>query len=222
MVFEFCCDASHLGVSVETPFEGMRMLVYAATKSEFQLDVAENRIEQRVYDAFRNRLGHSTSRSEISSWTNSMQYMNNVLQMSEIPGDAGVAIEYRIPQTSKRIDFILTGKDRQRRDTAIIIELKQWSEVEFTPRDGIVATYLGGALCETPHPSYQAWTYAALLQDFNEAVYSGDVTLQPCAYVHNCSEDVVLRDERYRKYTNSAPVYLKQDARKLSEFIAKC
>jgi uncharacterized protein len=201
--------------------ERKKVLVYSATKAEFHLDVVENRIDQRVYEAFRNRLGHSTSPSEISSWTNSMQYMNSVLQMSQVPDDAGVAIEYRIPQTSKRIDFILTGKNDQRRDTAIIVELKQWAEVEFTPRDGIVATYLRGALCETPHPSYQVWTYAALLQDFNESVYSGDVALQPCAYLHNCSEDAVLRDPRYRKYTDSAPVYLKQDARKLSEFISR-
>ena len=147
--------------------------------------------------------------------------MNNVLQMSDVPDDCGVAIEYRIPQTSKRIDFILTGKDDESHDTAIIVELKQWSEVEPTPHDGIVATYLGGSLCESPHPSYQAWTYAALLQDFNEAVYDGDVSIRPCTYVHNCSESSVLKDERYRKYTNIAPVYIKQDAEKLSKFISK-
>ena len=197
------------------------MLVYTSTKAEFHADVSENRIEQVVHDAFRNRLGHSTSKSEISSWTNSMLYMNNVLAMSDIPGDSGIAIEYRIPQTSKRIDFIVTGADENKRDTAIIVELKQWSEVELTTKDGIVATYLRGRLCETPHPSYQAWTYAALLQDFNEAVYDGGVSLQPCAYVHNCSEDFVLRDDRYNKYTKIAPVYLKQDAKKLSQFISK-
>ena len=94
--------------------------------------------------------------------------------------------------------------------------------VYVSTKDGfysdVTGTYLRGALCETPHPSYQAWTYAALLQDFNEAVYDGDVTLQPCAYLHNCSEDSVLNDPRYRKYTKVAPVYLKQDSEKLSAF----
>jgi DUF2075 family protein/DNA replication protein DnaC len=197
------------------------MLVYASTKADFHVDVVENRIERLVLDAFRSRLGHSTSRSEISAWSNSMQYMNNVLQMSDIPSDSGVAIEYRIPQTQKRIDFIVTGKDGQRRDTAIIVELKQWTEVEPTTRDAIVATFFRGALCDTPHPSYQAWTYATLLQDFNEAVYDGGVTLQPCAYVHNCSEESVLKDSRYHKYTTLAPIYLKHEARKLSQFISK-
>src|SRR3954462_1350610 len=112
------------------------MLVYASTKAAFHSDVSENRIEQLVHDAFRNRLGHSTSRSEIASWANSMMYMHNVLQMSDIPDESGVAIEYRIPQTSKRIDFILTGKDSKKRDTAIIVELKQWTDVEPTTLDG--------------------------------------------------------------------------------------
>ena len=197
------------------------MLVYSATKQQFREDVVENRIEHCILEAFKSRLGRSTNKNEIASWTNSMMYMNNVLHLSEVPDDAGVAIEYLIPQSSKRIDFILTGLDESRRDTAIIVELKQWSEVEATNKDGIVSTFLGGAICETTHPSYQAWTYAALLQDFNETVYKGDVQLRPCAYLHNCRDDVVLNDARYQNYTSKAPIYLKQDARKLSEFLGK-
>ena len=56
-----------------------------------------------------------------------MQYMNNVLTTAAIPDDAAVAIEYQVPLTSKRVDFILTGADDYRRETAIIVELKQWS-----------------------------------------------------------------------------------------------
>lgn len=197
------------------------MLVYTSTKAGFFSDVTENRIEQKVYERFRSRLGHGVGPSEIAAWTNSMLYMNNVLQVADIPEDSGVAIEYRIPQTSKRIDFILTGKDDAHRDIAIIIELKQWTDVEATSQDGIVKTFFRGRLCDTPHPSYQAWTYAALLKDFNETVYEGGVALQPCAYVHNCLDESALRDSRYKKYTKLAPLYLKQDAKKLSQFLAR-
>lgn len=31
------------------------------------------------------------------------------LNDSDIPKDAGVAIEYNIPQTSKRVDFLISG-----------------------------------------------------------------------------------------------------------------
>ena len=46
-----------------------------------------------------------TAQNEFRSWENSMEYMYKVLNDKEIPIDAGIAIEYNLPQTSKRIDF---------------------------------------------------------------------------------------------------------------------
>ena len=63
--------------------------------------------------------------------------MDRVLNDVEIPSDAGVSIEYHLPQTSKRIDFILTGTDHNNRDTAILIELKQWQQAQLTKSDAI-------------------------------------------------------------------------------------
>ncbi len=96
------------------------MIVYQATRGEFTDDVLSNAIESRILAAFKQRLGHSTGRSEIAAWRNSMGYMNNALLGAGIPADAGVAIEYRIPQTAKRVDFILTGLDPAGRDAAVI------------------------------------------------------------------------------------------------------
>ncbi len=121
-----------------------------------------------------------------------MLYMSQVLADDEIPADSGVAIEYTLPQTTKRIDFILTGKGAEQQSTAIIIELKQWESVKATSMDGIVRTFVGGAEREVSHPSYQAWTYAALLEDFNETVQQENIGLQPCAYLHNCISDEVI------------------------------
>lgn len=195
------------------------MIVYAATKSEFVLDVRHNRIEEAIYAAYRRNLGRTTSKSEIDSWRNSMMYMCNILLDQDIPNDAGVAIEYKIPQTSKRIDFILTGKDQQNRNTVIIIELKQWAEAGLTAKDAMVTTFLGNVEREVLHPSYQAWTYAALLEDFNEAVQEQDIIIQPCAYLHNMASDRVIKNTFYADHLNKAPVFIKSDTRKLAEFI---
>ena len=51
-------------------------------------------------------------RSEFRSWENSLEYMYKVLNDPSIPSDSGVAIEYNIPQTSKRVDFLLSGYDK--------------------------------------------------------------------------------------------------------------
>src|SRR5258708_3293864 len=100
------------------------MIIYSATKKDFVIDVLSNQIEKRILSSFVREMGHSTGKAEVSSWRNSMLYMNNIISDPEIPDDVGVAIEYKIPQTSKRIDFILTGTNIENKSTAILIELK--------------------------------------------------------------------------------------------------
>lgn len=79
--------------------------------------------------------------------------MAKVLNDDEIPADAGVAIEYNIPQTGKRVDFILTGRGEDHSPNVIIVELKQWEQAQLTEKDGIVVTYLGRGMQEVSHPS---------------------------------------------------------------------
>ena len=121
-------------------FKLTRMIVYSSTKARFQDDVMTNDIGRIILDAYTARTGRTTGKSEIDSWINSLRYMDTVLNDRDIPDDAGVAIEYHIPQTSKRSDFILTGKDEQQRDTAVLVELKQWQHAQLTDQDAIVIT----------------------------------------------------------------------------------
>jgi len=197
------------------------MIVYSALKKQFLEDVDKNEIDVKILEAMRLRLKRSVSPKEIESWVNSMQFMYKILLDGDIPNNSGVSIEYSIPMTSKRVDFILSGKDAQNRDSAIIIELKQWKEAHKTKLDGIVRTFVGGSEREVSHPSYQAWSYAALLTDFNEAVQEGEISLIPCAYLHNCESREAINDLFYKEYTAKAPSFLKRDSQKLNEFIKK-
>ncbi len=106
------------------------MIVYASTKLEFIDDVVSNAIADKILQQFKLSLGKSTGKSEINSWENSMMYMRNILGDKSIPDNVGVSIEYEVPGSSNRIDFILTGKDQYKVDTAIIVELKQWTNVK--------------------------------------------------------------------------------------------
>lgn len=51
--------------------------------------------------------------------------MYKVLNDDEIPSDAGVAIEFNIPQTSKRVDFIISGYGADSDSEVVIIELNK-------------------------------------------------------------------------------------------------
>jgi len=195
------------------------VIVYSASRAEFTQDVYSNLIEQKILRALKERAGTGTGLREIESWKNSMQYMNNVLVEGEIPEDAGVAIEYKVPLTSKRVDFILTGKDAEDCDTAVIVELKQWSDVKATVKDAVVETWVGNSFREMAHPSYQAWTYAALIRDFNTAVQDGDIRLRPCAYLHNCTAGHVVNGTFYKEHTEKAPAFLRADVAALRDFL---
>ena len=197
------------------------MIIYQSTKAGFHDDILSGDIEGILQERFREKLSRKVASSEVQSWKNSLLYMHTVLQAPGIPDDAGVSVETHIPQTSKRIDFIITGQDEVDQDRAIIIELKQWSSASLTEMDGIVRTRFERGMANTSHPSYQAWSYAALLEGFNEAVYSGQIQLSPCAYLHNYRQDDVIRHPFYAEHLERAPVFLKTEIRQLQDFISR-
>ena len=197
------------------------MIVYSSPKAQFRADVMSNDIANIILEAFIARTGRSTGKSEIASWMNSLQYMDRVLDDDGVPADAGVAIEFHIPQTSNRIDFILSGKDGEMRDTAVLVELKQWECAERTDQDAVVLTRLRRGEVQVPHPSYQAWSYKRLLEDFNQTVQEENIQLHPCAYLHNYELDDCIKHEFYREHIQRAPVFLKNDALNLRAFLRK-
>jgi uncharacterized protein len=187
------------------------MIIYQSNKKEFIEDIATDGIELRIQTLFKERTGKNITESQVKAWQKSLRYMRDVLLDPDIPPLAGVAIEFQIPQTSKRIDFILTGQNEDNIDHGIIIELKQWDHADLSDKDGIVDTPFYG---EVSHPSYQAWSYASLLQNFNEAVYQDGIQLKPCAYLHNYIPDTVIKNDFYAAYLEKAPVFLEGNAEK--------
>lgn len=197
------------------------MIVYQASKSQFLQHALREDIEDIVSRQFRNAMGHGVAPAEIQAWKHSLLEMAKVLQDEEIPPDAGVAIEYQLPQSSKRIDFVITGEDAAARTKVVIVELKQWSESRRSEKDAIVWARRGGRVRETegPHPSYQAWSYAAYLEDFNGAVQEGAMALQPCAYLHNHPRDGEIDHPHYREHIERAPLFLARERARLQAFI---
>ncbi len=195
------------------------MIVYRSIKKQFQDHVDSGNIDQIILQNFKDKLNRKTSEKEVESWWHSLSFMSRVISDDSIPDNTGIAIECQIPQTSKRIDFIISGVNEQRESQVIIVELKQWKTAEITQKKGIVKTALGRGLHETNHPSYQAWSYAAMLEDFSETVRHEKISLTPCAFLHNYEDDDVIKNDFYKEYLDKAPVFLKRDMLKLREFI---
>lgn len=200
------------------------MIVYQEAKKQFLHDVRLDLIEDKIEQKVRERLHKKTASNEFMSWMNSMQYMYKVMEDKSIPDESMIAIEYRIPNSNKRVDFIVSGEDQMGRESAVVIELKQWQKMEkVESKEAIVKTNLHGRNVETIHPSYQAWSYVSMIEDYNEDVRKYKINLKPCAYLHNyrLKENDDLVDECYEYYIDKAPVFTRGDTGRLSKFISK-
>lgn len=202
------------------------MIVYSSTKAGFISDFEHGTLVSNIYNLLAAKL-RRTGRNEIQSWQNSLAYMCNAIRSHKIPDDVGVAIEYIIPNTQKRVDFIITGTksdevSNQDKSNAIVIELKQWSEAECVDdKENVVKTIVGRSVREVTHPCYQSWSYCQLIKDFNQAVQDNKIGLYPCAYLHNYveSKNDDLRSPIYNDIIEKSPLFTTGDMDKLRTYV---
>ena len=215
------------------------MLVYEGLKSDFRNAVKNQTIASEIEQTIFKKLGRRTQQSELNSWINSLTFMSEALDDDSIPSNAGIAIEYNIPLSAKRVDFIISGYDSNNNPGLVIIELKQWQNLEIVEStktivnvgdSGLqnklephVKTYTGHAFREVVHPSYQAWSYAQLIADYNEAVQTQHVNLAPCAYLHNYIRHFPdpLDDSQFEPFITDAPAFTYTQVNELCGFIKK-
>lgn len=193
------------------------MIIYQKTANEFRHDVDSNRVSDEIKKGFLKN-GLPFPKREIGSWDNSLRAMESVVRNSRIKSDCGVLIEYRIPPTSRRIDFVVTGEGEDSSKNFVIVELKQWQEANSTSKEGIVHTsYHGDEL----HPSYQAQSYKILVREYNENVHEKNIKLSSCAYLHNYIEKdpEPLKAKLYAQLVKDTQLYFKHDKKKLQEFL---
>lgn len=200
------------------------MLIYSGTKADFMADTENDRLEGKLYDAIKAKMNRSTGVSELNSWRNSLKEMYIALNDYAIPGNAGVAIEYNIPQTAKRIDFLVSGQSMDDVGNVVVIELKQWESLTAIPgQDAVVETFTGGTNRRVVHPCYQAWSYAEMIRDYNSYVQENLVGLYPCAYLHNYPrhDNDPLDAEQYQELLEEVPAFTMGQRTGLREFIKK-
>lgn len=201
------------------------MIVYNATKAEFNDDVNLNRISDIILQNLREKHISGGQMAEYHSWQNSLHFMRAAIDDPEIPNDVEVAVEYQIPRTSKRVDFMIAGTDKDNQNNVVVVELKQWDKAEKV--DDImqhsVRAFTGGGYRIVNHPSYQAYAYATFIKNSSEQVQDEKIGIWPCAYLHNCSPDlrIPLDDEIYKTWNEEAPLFDKSQTLRLRSYIKK-
>ena len=201
------------------------MIVYSANKRLFVQDVKSNVIATKIFDLIREKGLNAGQEREFAAWHNSMKFMRDIVDDSEIDDEVQIAIEYNIPQTSKRVDFIIIGADATDKDNIVIVELKQWSKAEVVDDDMhfSVRTYVANDKRIVCHPSYQAYSYSRFLSNYSQAIHERNIHLVPCAYLHNYlpAYKSALSAEIYRDWFTSAPFFVMDEVKQFTEFVKK-
>lgn len=196
------------------------MIIYQNSVTGFQSDVDNNQIADKIEQEFIEKIGHTVSPSEKSSWNNSLYRMGTIVRLSKLPDTCWILIEYNIPSTSKRIDFLICGHDQHNQKNFIIVELKQWEKATTTDMPYLVNTFIHGNYHDVAHPSYQAYSYKHFLCDMSTAVYEKNIHSYSCAYLHNykAGKKEPLLDKKYAEFYLDTPIFFKDDAPKLEKF----
>ena len=132
-----------------------------------------------------------------------------------------VGIEYTIPLTAKkRIDFLINGVDENGSENLIIIELKSWEKAFKTDYPSVIQFSKGE---ERVHPSWQAYSYAAIINHFNEAIEVNKIKLLPLAFLHDFKEAFLdqINAPIYQDAIKLAPIFISNQYQELREFIYK-
>jgi hypothetical protein len=195
--------------------------LYQGTSEQFIADAIQARLAgqlaQRYFDEFR----YKPAPSEVTSWQNSLRAMANVLQLADMR-DQGILVELKLPLTSKRLDVMVTGSNPIVGDAAVIVELKQWTEVgRSNITDCVTATYGGGHQKDVLHPSRQVGQYQRYLMDTHPAFSEGAIDLQACSYLHNAQFDAKspLYADGFEALLALNPLFAGNQSSKLADFL---
>ncbi len=164
------------------------MHLYQGTSEQFIADATQARLANQLADRFLQEFRHKASPSEVMSWRNSLCAMASVHQLADLR-DQGVLVELKLPLSSKRLDVLITGQNPTTGDSAVVVELKQWTHVGRSNITDCVTIEMGGRERDHLHPSRQVAQYQGYLLDTHPAFTDGGVSLAACAYLHYATHD---------------------------------
>ena len=199
------------------------MILYKNTAAGFQESVDNNRIADEIEAAFIDKIHRHPAPNEKHSWENSLCRMSTIVRKAHVPGDCGILIEYNIPGSGKRIDFLITGHDKKQNKNFIIVELKQWEDAMATDLQHTVKTFLNGGYHDVAHPSYQASSYKQFFRDMTTCVEENGLHPYSCAYLHNYAHKTPepLLAPQYVDIVQDTPIFLKEDVQKFEDYVAE-
>ena len=199
------------------------MQLFRGSSSDFFRMNRDNSLADHLRSAFFDYFGYYPGHNEVASWRNSLFRLSIVLEEANLK-DHGVFVEYQLPMTSRRLDCMICGLDRNGYPRSVIIELKQWETCRLSDFDGeYVVTWVGGGNRDVLHPAIQAGNYCHYLRNHKTVFYEGNqpVDLAACSFLHNYQilQDDVLLDARFSDAIKRFPIFSKSETTSLKDYL---
>lgn len=197
------------------------MRLYSGMSEAFVLDTVRNQIATKLEAAFFDYFRYRPSPGEVGSWRNSLRAIAQIVDHAGLD-DHGVLLEYQLPLSSKRLDFLICGLDENDQQRAVVVELKQWERCDSSQIDKLVCSWVGGKHRDVLHPSVQVDQYRQYLQDSHEAFHADDpIDLAACSYLHNYEFEPndPLVAPKFASILHDAPLFAADATEELSDFL---
>lgn len=196
------------------------MQLYSGNSQHFIEQTTRNAIAGTLQAKFFEAYRYQPSKQEVMSWQNSLFQMAVALQGAGLI-DHGVTLEYQLPLSAKRLDFMITGHDGAGNPHAVVVELKQWGDVGPSDTDDCVSTWLAGMERDVLHPSCQVGQYEQYLRDVHSAFSSGGVGLSSCVFLHNLQHDSAneIFQDRHAALLKAYPAFAGHQVGEFKEYL---
>lgn len=198
------------------------MKLYSGSAEQFILDNDKNYIMDKMRLNFFYKYRYEPSEYELLSWKNSLGQLSSIFRNAGLK-DNGVILEYKLPLTSKRLNCIVTGKNKDDKDEALVIELKEWHKTHESSGRNEVYTNVGGLQKEILHPSVQAGQYIEYLKGVHTAFNDDNdsIEVNGCTYLHNYDyeDNDAVQNEKFKDICSIYPMFSRNETSELERFI---
>ena len=200
----------------------MTHALYRASLPQFLADVGGSTLVNVLMEGASRLSLIAVSDQEATSWRNSLPALAAVLDREDFVG-AEIFVELFMPGSSTRCDALITGRTPAGHDSAVLVELKQWSHAADGPYHEHVT--VGGSL--KLHPCAQARDYMTHLQNFHSAFSAEGAApfdLSACAFLHNLRDVRTLArlcdPARYGVLITEVPLFAANDEARFADWLA--
>lgn len=151
-------------------------------------------------------LGENNKEAEYYSWKKSIPQLIDILEKSNLY-NLEIIFEYIMPGSRSRIDALIIGKSIDDKLNIVLMELKQWSDIDISyedSKDTVRFIYKGDEYIRK-HPIAQLELYKDYLVNHHDVLSCSEINniktnIICCSYLHNFNNKENLFLNQYNEY----------------------